>query len=690
MEVVIGLIVTLALLSVPFMLIVTLAKVSRIETQVADILMKLAAADFKRRSGAEEKIDSRRAAEAQMDLASRRAADAQREGGPCFVTTADETNTSLPLSTNPVNLVNPVQNNLRVSASLRENTTPPPNHPTTTLPNYPTSPEPTAFDRFWMRVEDWLAVRGDFAPKGMTHEFAFATRWLVRVGALLLVGAIAYFLMLAIDKGWIGPVQRVFGMMAWGVAGTAFGTWLKLKSERYAILGEAVAALGLVAAYLSFGLGHRYFDPPVIASGVVAFAGLFAATLAAGFLSVRLKSLMIACLALAGGFLVPAICNFTSHDVQLHAYLFLLSLGACAVALLRGWTLYSFVAIAVALAFSQAKCGSCAMCDAAAAYAFHALEFALTLAIAVWASVRGGSAKVRPFYWLPVVLAGIFCLCRMDVIVETNCAGRGAWALNHFAWATAFAALAFFSRRRNWGGTPVLIVFSCACAVFALATACLDWWHLNAATVVLFFCLFAALLAELGARSGERTLQALALAATIAMSLTGFCRFANAVAAGGGGYAHGLIDRIQSLWPLPALVAFVGWRVDADGFWRKWLPLKPGAFVVAVVMAFAIVTAESRFFGKEFLPSLRGGFVTIVWATMASAALAAGIVKRIRVARLAGLGLLLLAVTKLLLVDTASLATPGRVGVFAAVGALLIAGAFLYLTFKSYFEEERT
>ena len=33
------------------------------------------------------------------------------------------------------------------------------------------------------------------------------------------------------------------------------------------------------------------------------------------------------------------------------------------------------------------------------------------------------------------------------------------------------------------------------------------------------------------------------------------------------------------------------------------------------------------------------------------------------------------------------LATPGRVGVFAAVGVLLIAGAFLYLMFKSAFEE---
>ena len=546
----------------------------------------------------------------------------------------------------------------------------------------------SAMEIFWMKVADWFAVRGVFAPRGVTHEFAFATRWLVRVGAVLLVGAIAYFLMLAIDRGWIGPVQRVYGMMAWGVVGTAFGTWLKLKSERYAILGEVCAALGLVAAYLSFGLGHRYFNPPVIESGGVAFAGLFTATLAAGVLSVRLRSLMIACLALVGGFLVPMICSFTSHDVQLHVYLLLLSLGACAVVHFRGWTLYAFAAIAVSFVFSQVKCGSCANCDVAVSYLFHALEFALALATAVRASVREGNAKMRPFYWIPVVLAGIFCLWKMDGIVAGHFDWRGACALGRFGWATAFAALAFFSRRRNWGGTPVLIVFSCACAVFALGAACIDWWQMNNATIALLFCLFAALLAELGARSGERTLHVLALMATTAMSFVGVCLFVAAVVQGDGGYAQNLVDRIQYLWPVPALVAFVGCRIGGDSFWRQGLPLRAFACTVAAAMAFAVVTEESHFFGKEYLPTLRGGFVTMVWAALASTTLAAGIVRRIRVSRLAGLWILALSVVKLLLLDTASLATSGRVGVFAAVGALLIVGAFLYLKFKSFFEEE--
>ena len=143
---------------------------------------------------------------------------------------------------------------------------------------------------------------------------------------------------------------------------------------------------------------------------------------------------------------------------------------------------------------------------------------------------------------------------------------------------------------------------------------------------------------------------------------------------------------MQYLWPVPALVAFTGWRLGERELWSGWL--RPLAFGVAAVMAFVVVTIESHFFGHEFLPVLRGGFVTITWSVAASAFLAVGIVRRVKASRLVGLGVLALSVVKLLLVDTASLATPGRVGVFAAVGVLLIAGAFLYLKFKPLFEAE--
>jgi uncharacterized membrane protein len=417
-------------------------------------------------------------------------------------------------------------------------------------------PAPTTMERLWAKVEDWFLVRGAFAPKGVTREFAVATRWLTRAGAVLLAGAVTYFLMLAIDKGWIGPAQRVYGMMAWGIAGTAFGTWLKLKSERYAILGEVCAAVGLVAAYLSFGLGHRFFKPPVVASGYFAFAGLFAATVAAGVLSVRLRSLMIACLALAGGFLVPTICSFAHHGVQLHVYLLILSAGAAVVAYFRNWPLFGFVAVAVSALLSSAGL-ECRV----VAYLFCVSEFAIVVFTAAWTSLRHGETA-RRLCWGAVAFAGV---CGFYYAGYYAFVSSGALTVHRVGWGCAFAVLAVVCRRFAWGGMPGVVASS--------------------------------------------------------------------------------------------------------------------------ALTFLVVTVESHWFGREFLPFLRGGFVTIVWSAIASTLLTVGIVRRIRAARHVGLWLLAASVVKLLLFDTSTLATPGRVGVFAAVGVLLIAGAFLYLKFKSCFEE---
>lgn len=148
--------------------------------------------------------------------------------------------------------------------------------------------EPSALAVFWAKAADWLFVRGSFAPSGMSREFACATRWLVRLGMVLLVGSLAYFAKLSIDRGWMGPTGRVAATLVGGALGIAGGVVL-VKRTRYAPIGHAVASLGVVALYFGFGLGHRFFDPPVIASEAFAFAALFAVTLGAGVISVYLS-----------------------------------------------------------------------------------------------------------------------------------------------------------------------------------------------------------------------------------------------------------------------------------------------------------------------------------------------------------------------------------------------------------------
>ena len=272
----------LALLSVPVLLIVILVKVCGLENKVADLTKKVGGIDFtQRHRDTEKKV--------------------------AVKVSAAKENVEKPISNSPT-------------------PTPSPSIPHSPFPVHPTSYEPTAFDMFWMRIEDWFAVRGDFAPKGMTHEFAFATRWLIRVGAVLIIGAIIYFVKLSIDRGWMGPTGRVAATLFWGMVGCVVGSWL-VKKGRYSLIGHAVSALGVVALYLGFGLGHRFFDPPVIASPVFAFAALAGVTLFAGVMAVYLRSPHIAVMGLIGGYLVPVVAGRDSgFPLGLDLYLLVLML----------------------------------------------------------------------------------------------------------------------------------------------------------------------------------------------------------------------------------------------------------------------------------------------------------------------------------------------------------------------------
>lgn len=543
----------------------------------------------------------------------------------------------------------------------------------------PSLPEElTAMDLFWSRIEDWFCVRGDFAPKGMSREFAVATRWLVRVGAVLLVGASAYFLMLAIDRGWIGPAQRVYGMMAWGVIGASAGTGMRLKKADYALLGEVVAALGLVALYLAFGLGHRYFEPPVIASCAGTFAGLVAASVAAAVLSVRLRSLTIAVLGLAGGLLVPLITRFAAQPVKTDVYLLLLVGAATVIAHLRRWTALGFAAAAASFAvFACQHTRGGALVAGLFLTGLYVAVVALALVDAPHRSRAG-----RNLSWAFVALAAVVWF----VAMARDCfwpIGELRTAAVLAGVAVAHGALAGFCKGRDRVAAVLFNVLAVACAAFALASFLDDLraWILPA------FCLFSALLAELDVRTDDRTFGVLALAVLVPCALyTVFGAFP--LAYGGMTAARYTAEfgvRLVRLASLPALLAFLACRLGREGGlvsavrWRfVWS---------AAAMVFAFISLESHFAGRFLLPVLGGGLVTLVWASAGAALLTAGIVRRGRGARLAGLALLALAVLKILFRDTSSLATPARVAVFAAVGALLIAGAFLYLRFKNAFEE---
>ena len=564
-------------------------------------------------------------------------------------------------------------------------TTTPTTTPTPTTTTTPTPSTPTGVELFWQKVGDWLAVRGDFAPKGMTREFAFATRWLVRIGVMLITGSLIYFVKLSIDRGWMGPTGRVASMLFWGAVGSAAGTFL-VKRTRYGVLGHAIAALGVVALYLGFGLGHRFFDPPVIASPVFAFAALAAVTVFAGVMSVYIPSPHIAVMALAGGYLVPLIAGRDSgFPLGLDVYLLVLNLGAFFVAMKRKWSGLNFLAATLAyivcFAWSSRHPG-CGHTATLVNFAFLALVHALYMTSVIVGS-RFRSAAGNSLAWSGLALNACVLFGWVASVFRVGFSDRIA-GLVILALVAAYAAVAALAIRRGWADAPtvnILMVF--ALAFFAVAPLFLfdfDW-------CVFAWSAIAVAASEGEKRSGQRALGVMAYvilgAAALAciFYLTPSCYFEQSASSLAGippgVYLLELVSRLVRVWSLPVATAVVACRNGIRGL-----------LIPTGILAFLYFTAEAWIFGCVFMPALKSGSVTIAWTALAFAGLFTGIVRRVKLARTLSLVLLGVSVAKLLFIDTDRLATPSRVALFALTGVVLLVGAFLYMKYQNLFADD--
>ena len=539
---------------------------------------------------------------------------------------------------------------------------------------------------FWMRVEDWLAVRGDFAPKGMTHEFAFATRWLIRVGALLIIGAIIYFVKLSIDRGWMGPTGRVAATLFWGMVGCVGGSWL-VKKEKYALIGHAVAALGVVALYLGFGLGHRFFDPPVIASPVFAFAALAGVTLFAGVMAVYLRSPHIAVMGLVGGYLVPVIAGRDSgFPLGLDLYLLVLNLGAFYVSRKRLWSaldfLASMLAVVVCVAWGASHYHYGGRSAILVNFAFLSVVHALYMTgVIVGARTRGKVGNA--IAWAGLCVNACAYLAWIGIVMSEGVSER-VGGLILLALVAAYLAVAMFAIRRGWADRAtvnILLVFALAfLAISPLLLFSSPWWIVSWAAI-------AVAASEAEARTGQKVLGVLSWAILAVAAIGGLFYFAplaycerpvyKLTELTADAYFKEFVLRLIRLWSLPVAAALIARRVRVGGVLA----------IAALIVAFLFFTGEARIFGYAFLPALKTGTVSVAWLLAAFAGLWAGIVRRSRVTRITALSLLGVSVVKVLLMDTAHLATPARVAMFALAGVLLIIGAFLYMKFKERFED---
>ena len=154
-----------------------------------------------------------------------------------------------------------------------------------------------------------------------------------RIGVLALLIGVTWFLKLAIDNRWIGPVGRVLIGLAAG-AGVIFWSE-RFRRQGFPAFSYSLKAIGTGVLYLSIWASFQLYHLLPAAAALVA---MLLVTAWIAYMAWAQNAELLAVYALAGAFATPALLSTGgNHEVFLFTYLLAADLAAVLLVRLRGW-----------------------------------------------------------------------------------------------------------------------------------------------------------------------------------------------------------------------------------------------------------------------------------------------------------------------------------------------------------------
>lgn len=164
-------------------------------------------------------------------------------------------------------------------------------------------------------------------------EMRFGATWLNRIGAIILLLAVAFFVKFSFDQGWLGPRTRVLMGAAAGllmIAGGEYSLLRKLRQFAVGLLGAGVAML-----YVSAYSAHAFYNLIELNTAFKIYCGI---TLLGTLLAVHGRMQAVAILTLIGAFLTPVVLTTGRNaQVELLTYLLIVDAGFLVVGAFRRW-----------------------------------------------------------------------------------------------------------------------------------------------------------------------------------------------------------------------------------------------------------------------------------------------------------------------------------------------------------------
>lgn len=202
--------------------------------------------------------------------------------------------------------------------------------------------EPSRFElaakQILHEIWNWIIV-GEGHREGMAMEYAIASNWLLRIGVLILVTGIGFFLKYSIDNGLIGEQARVALSVLAGIGMIIGG--VRLAYGNYHLFSQGLLGGGIAVLYFSVFAAHSFYN---LLDVVPTFTLMILVTACAATLAIRLDSMLVAIFAIIGGYCTPMMLSTGQVNFPgLFSYMLLLGAGILAINWYKQWHLLNFL-----------------------------------------------------------------------------------------------------------------------------------------------------------------------------------------------------------------------------------------------------------------------------------------------------------------------------------------------------------